>query len=85
MSKNIFKNLMNFDKPGQLVLDDEGFYHNKGGVKEEPVTGKILQETVEALKLLGNFHSQKGDPVAARHAYEKARELDPEHPRGSNH
>jgi tetratricopeptide (TPR) repeat protein len=44
-----------------------------------------LQETVEALKLLGNFHSQKGDPVAARHAYEKARELDPGHPRGSNH
>ncbi len=34
-----------------------------------------LQETTQAWNLLGNFYTRKGDMEAARHAYEKAREL----------
>jgi flagellar basal-body rod protein FlgF len=62
--------LMNFDKPELLVLDDEGFYHNKGGVKEEAVSGKVLQETVEAANV--NPVQEMVEMIMAQRAYESA-------------
>ena len=43
-----------------------------------------LQPTAEAWKLLGKFQTRKGDREAARHAFEKAREYDPELPRATH-
>jgi flagellar basal-body rod protein FlgF len=62
--------LMNFDKPERLVLDDEGFYHNKGGVSEEPVTGVIVQEAVEAANV--SPVQEMVEMILAQRAYESA-------------
>ena len=62
--------LTNFDKPERLVLDNEGFYHNKGGVSEEPVLGVVVQNAVEAANV--NPVTQMVEMILAQRAYESA-------------
>jgi flagellar basal-body rod protein FlgF len=62
--------LSNFDKPERLVLDNEGFYHNKGGVSEEPVLGTLVQNAVEAANV--NPVTQMVEMILAQRAYESA-------------
>ena len=62
--------LMNFDRPQLLVLDDNGYYHNKGGVSEEAVTGEVVQEAVEAANV--NPVQEMVEMILAQRSYESA-------------